>query len=69
MSLRGLPSTLPEYLATLPRLCAEINDRNFEPNHHQPDFDELVKLKLRATNTNFNLPSELRELIWRQRKR
>jgi hypothetical protein len=67
MVLRGLPSVLPEYLTVFPRLTAEIDDRNFEPEKYKPEYDELIKLKLRARNINFKLPDDIRELSWRQR--
>ena len=68
MALRGLPSQLPEYLAQLPRLSGEINGHfESEPGKNRDDFEQLVKLKLRATEPSFVLPNQLRELIWRQR--
>jgi len=67
MTLRGLPQHFPEYLSSLPRLQADVNERNKNEKIDSCGLEQLVKLKLRNADPNFNLPTELRELSWRQR--
>ena len=61
-----LPLTLPRYLDDLAPTTLENNSRILKVNQIK-DFDHVVRLELKCTNSNFRLPPGLRDLIWRER--
>ena len=65
--LAELPLTLPSYVEHVPRVTLENSSQLLHVNQIK-DFEHLVRLKLKCSNSNFRLPPGLRELIWRERK-
>ena len=64
--LGELPLTLPKYVEHVPRVALE-NDAQLLRVNQIKDFEHLVRLKLKCSNSNFRLPPGLRELVWRER--
>ena len=64
--LAELPLTLPKYVEHVPRVALE-NDQQLLRVNQIKDFEHLVRLKLKCSNSNFRLPPGLRELVWRER--
>ena len=65
--LAELPLTLPSYVEHVPRVTLENSAQLLRVNQIK-DFEHLVRLKLKCSNSNFRLPPGLRELVWRERK-
>ena len=65
--LAELPLTLPSYVEHVPRVTLDNSAQLLRVNQIK-DFEHLVRLKLKCSNSNFRLPPGLRELVWRERK-
>jgi len=63
--LAELPLTLPSYVEHVPRVTLENSSQLLRVNQIK-DFEHLVRLKLKCSNSNFRLPPGLRELVWRE---
>jgi len=60
-----LPLSLPVYVEHVPRVTLDSNQSTLRPQQIK-DFEHLVRARLSCSNSNFRLPSGLRELVWRE---